>query len=140
MINKDKIITLLNSARNSIDVLNKYKLYPENDILDNQERLGNIKYNFIVLIESCIDICNYLSAKEFKIIPETYSKCFAILKEKNFLDTETAEKMSDFAKFRNLLVHLYWKVDDKIVVDKLKELHFIEKFTKTITQQLRTKN
>lgn len=32
-----------------------------------------------------------------------------------------AEKLADMAKFRNMLVHIYWKIDDKKVYEIMKK-------------------
>ena len=37
------------------------------------------------------------------------------------LPTEFVERLKSMAKFRNLLVHLYWKVDDRKVYQILKK-------------------
>jgi hypothetical protein len=41
----------------------------------------------------------------------------------------SARQMSDFARFRNILVHRYWEVDNERVIKKLKDdLRHIEDF------------
>jgi uncharacterized protein YutE (UPF0331/DUF86 family) len=39
----------------------------------------------------------------------------------DFLEGELVERLKRMARFRNLLVHLYWKVDDKKIHQILKE-------------------
>jgi uncharacterized protein YutE (UPF0331/DUF86 family) len=45
--------------------------------------------------------------------PCDYADCFRILGEIGIFDEEFVEKLEKMAKFRNLLVHLYWQVDNK---------------------------
>jgi uncharacterized protein YutE (UPF0331/DUF86 family) len=68
-------------------------------------------------------------AKTLSEAPESYAHCFELLKEKGVIESRLAEGMSDFTKFRNVLVHLYWKVDNKRVINILKhDLYRIEEF------------
>ena len=54
----------------------------------------------------------------------------------NFLDmlpSQFVERLKSMAKFRNLLVHLYWKVDDNKVFQILNEdIQDIQEFIKKI--------
>jgi len=133
MINKEKIITLIGEVRKALGELSKYISLDDSIILDSSEKLGNIKYQFIIAIEACIDICNHIAVKTYSRAPDSYSECFELLGQKKILNIDLSKEMSRFAKFRNLLVHLYWKVDDRMVVDILKnDLHSINGFIEEI--------
>jgi uncharacterized protein YutE (UPF0331/DUF86 family) len=55
----------------------------------------------------------------------------------SFLQDEFVEKLKRMAKFRNLLVHLYWKVDDKKIYQILKEdIWDIKEYLKIIIRAL----
>lgn len=128
-LNRNKILDTLNQINKSLQELLKYQDIPNNEILKSTEKLGNIKYQFIIAAEAAIDVCNHITAKMFSQIPESYSNCFEILGDNHVINLDIAEAMAKFAKFRNLLVHLYWKVDDEQVVSVLKnDLHWIKKF------------
>lgn len=83
-----------------------------------------------------MDICNHIIAKEHIGVPESYSDCFKILGERNIISGELSEKLINMAKFRNLLVHLYWKVDDEKIYEILQsELDDFEDFIKQIARR-----
>jgi len=132
--NKEKIITLLNEASKALEILREYKNYDRKKLLANYKDMSVVKYHFIILIEASIDICNHISSKKYKQVADSYSHCFSILAENNFIEQELGDKLSLFAKFRNVLVHLYWKVDDSIVVAKLEELFVFEEYFSKISQ------
>jgi uncharacterized protein YutE (UPF0331/DUF86 family) len=67
----------------------------------------------LVSIEACIDIANHIIAKEHLGVPKTYSDCFKILQERKIISSQLAHKLINMAKFRNLLVHFYWNVNDE---------------------------
>ena len=57
--------------------------------------------------------------------------CFAILAEAKIIPKDLSESLPKMARFRNLLVHMYWKVDYntlyELIQGNLKDLrHFSE--------------
>ena len=73
----------------------------------------------------------------FRTVPESYSKCFDLLFQNKFISAHVmAAKMGELAKFRNLIVHIYWKVDNQIVISKLDELFVVENYFKTIHNEI----
>jgi uncharacterized protein YutE (UPF0331/DUF86 family) len=135
-LNKEKIITLTSQAKKAIAALKEYARLPAAEVLGNLERVGNMKYQFIIAIEACIDICQHVSAKMFSEAPESYASCFAILREKRILEQPLADELGELARLRNVLVHLYWKVDDERVVENLQKLDALESFLRTIQNLL----
>jgi uncharacterized protein YutE (UPF0331/DUF86 family) len=134
-LNKEKIITLTSQAKKAIAALKEYARLPAAEVLGNLERVGNMKYQFIIAIEA-IDICQHVSAKMFSEAPESYASCFAILHEKRILEQPLADELGELARLRNVLVHLYWKVDDERVVENLQKLDALESFLRTIQNLL----
>ena len=69
-----------------------------------------------MMIETCVDIAGHIvSDKEYRI-PATYADTFKVLEENGILSEELYIKMEKMAKFRNIIVHQYDKVDAEIVV------------------------
>jgi uncharacterized protein YutE (UPF0331/DUF86 family) len=58
--------------------------------------------------------------------PQDYADCFAILADLKVIKPDLAKRLKQMTHFRNLLVHLYWKVDDQrvyqIIQDDLGDL------------------
>ncbi len=73
------------------------------------------KHALLESIEACIDIGNHIIASLGLRRPEDYKDVFAVLEEKCILSSSLSEKLQNMAKFRNLLVHFYTKVDDRKV-------------------------
>ena len=119
--NVDRIRQIIGEINSSIHKLNRYSRLSEEEFLSNTERIDSAKYNLIIAIEGAIDICNSIVAHAGGRAPQDHADCFTILGELNMLSPEFIERLKKMAKFRNLLVHLYWKVDDKKVLQILKE-------------------
>lgn len=89
-------------------------------------------------IERCISTGNHLIARLGFRAPSDYSDVFRILGEAQILSFELAQQMGDMAKFRNLLVHVYWEIDHEQVYDRLSQrIAALEAFTRQIVQWLK---
>ena len=83
--------------------------------------MASVKYHFIVSIECCIDLANHTISSERLRAPEDYADSFRVLSAEGILEREPGRKMQAAARFRNRLVHLYWDVDDDLVVEYLSD-------------------
>jgi len=73
-----------------------------------------------MIIETCVDIANHIISDKGYRIPEGYGDTFKVLCEEGILEKDLFEIMEGMAKFRNILVHHYDKVDEEIVVGILR--------------------
>jgi len=73
-----------------------------------------------MMIELCADIASHIISDAAYRVPKTYSDTFRVLHENAILTEELSDKMERMAKFRNVVVHQYDKVDAEIVVGVLK--------------------
>ena len=74
-----------------------------------------------MMIETCADVAGHIiSDKKFRV-PATYADAFRVLYENGILNKGLFETMEKMAKFRNIIVHHYDKVDTEIVIGILKK-------------------
>lgn len=73
------------------------------------------------MIETCVDIASHIISDRGCRIPKSYADSFTLLHEEGFLEKELLERMESVAKFKNIVVHHYDKVDELIVVSILKK-------------------
>jgi len=74
-----------------------------------------------IMIEICVDIAGHIISDKGYRVPTTYADTFRVLYENDMLNKELFETMEKMAKFRNIIVHRYDKVDTEIVVGILKK-------------------
>ena len=74
-----------------------------------------------MMIETCADIAGHIISDKGYRVPATYADTFKVLYENGLLNKELFETMEKVAKFRNIIVHHYDKVDTEIVVGILKK-------------------
>ena len=80
-INRERIIELMNEVEKALYKLRKLRNIEENEFFSDFKNIDAAKYNFILAIEACIDICNHIVTKLAKRIPKDYADCFKILNE-----------------------------------------------------------
>lgn len=92
---------------------------------------------FQVAIQSALDIASMILADLSIEIPGEYREIFPKLADVGVISNDFAEKFTNMAKFRNLLVHLYLEVDLKRVYQCLQnDLGDFEKFAQYIAEYL----
>ena len=74
-----------------------------------------------MMIETCVDIAGHIIADAGYRIPSSYSDSFKVLYEEKILSDKLFSALEKMAKFRNIVVHHYDKVDTEIVVGILKK-------------------
>lgn len=76
-------------------------------------------YRLLVAIEAALALCYHVSSKRLKRVPEGYAECFGLLADASIIPRDLGERLMRTARFRNLLVHMYWKIDHGAVYDVL---------------------
>ena len=74
-----------------------------------------------MMIETCVDIAGHIIADKGYRTPTSYSDSFRVLQEEKVLSDKLFSALDKMAKFRNIVVHHYDKVDAEIVVGILKK-------------------
>ena len=72
-------------------------------------------------IETCLDIGHYIIAQEGFRAPEDNKDVFVVLGEEQIIPAELIPRLVDMARFRNLLVHEYTRLDNAVVYGILKK-------------------
>src|SRR4030066_1404891 len=110
-LNQELIRTRCQEIEESLNRLEGIKVRPKEEFLKDQDAQDIACYRLLVAIEAALGLCYHVSAKHLKKVPEEYAECFAILGDAGMISEDLSEKLQRMARFRNLLVHMYWKVD-----------------------------
>ena len=74
-----------------------------------------------MMIETCVDIASHIIADQEYRVPISYSDTFTILFDEKIIGERLFNALRKMAKFRNIVVHHYDKVDAEIVVGIIKK-------------------
>ncbi|MDI6776576.1 MAG: DUF86 domain-containing protein [Syntrophales bacterium] len=92
-----------------------------------------------MMIETCADIAEHIISDRGYRIPTSYSDTFRVLHENRILKSDLFETMEKMAKFRNIIVHQYDRVDAEIVIGILrKNLNDFLNYKDAIINMLKT--
>jgi uncharacterized protein YutE (UPF0331/DUF86 family) len=137
-VNLDRLRDLAGHLRNALRQLQEIAEIPREAFLGDARAVNSAKYLLIVAAEAALDICNHLAARRGGRSPEDYADCIAILAEIGVIDEELKRRLVRMARFRNLLVHLYWKVEDAEVYRVIKEdLHDFARYLLSVGHYLK---
>jgi len=90
-----------------------FKNFQETIIKRSNERITQL------LIEICIDISNLLF-KELKLgLPEEEENVFEILAKNKVISKSMSNKLKRMKRFRNILIHRYGQIDDRLVYENI---------------------
>ena len=120
-VNLDRLRELAGHLRDSVRQLRELGQSPAEAFLAEPRSVNSAKYLLIVATEAALDICNHLAARRGARSPEDYADCMAIMGEIGVIDEDLKVRMMRMARFRNLLVHLYARVDDAEVHRVIRE-------------------
>lgn len=137
-VNLDRLRDLAGHLRDALRQLREVGQVPREAFLGDLRAVNAAKYLLIVAAEAALDICNHLAARRGGRSPEDYADCITILAEMGAIDADLRSKMVRMARFRNLLVHLYWRVDNGEVHRLLQEdLGDFDRYLMSVGQYLK---
>ena len=119
-VNIEVVTRLLTEMEQAVVKLRSLASLSQNEFLSDSNYYESAKYNLIVAVETIIDLCNHIIAQEKLGKPEDYSDVLRIIGARLSLSADFIMRLEKMAKFRNLIVHLYWKVDNAEVYNILK--------------------
>jgi len=121
VVDELRVRQMLDRLGVEIDALRRLARLDPGALLRDDDLLAAVKSRFIVAVEVCIDVGRHVVASEGLRAPLDYADTFAVLADAELLDPAIAAELRDTARFRNLLVHGYAKVDDTRVVEILRD-------------------
>ena len=132
-LNQELIRTRCQEIEESLNRLEGIKVRPKEEFLKDQDAQDIACYRLLVAIEAALGLCYHVSAKHLKKVPEGYAECFANLADVGIIPTDLSENLQKMSRFRNLLVHMYWKVDYATLYELIQHnLNDLRHFSETI--------
>ena len=136
-IDKEKIkqrFSEINEAINSAKGLVKLS---DGEFWSRKENIAAVKYYLLQAIEAVGGICVHIAAKKFNRGVSAFGECFEIMEKEGVLEKTLADKLRKMAKFRNKLIHRYWEIEDKNILEYArKDLGDFEDFIRAVDKLL----
>ncbi len=132
MVDVRRIRRLLQRITDDLAFLQARRGADRTSLLADVERLAAIKYVFVTAIEGCIDVAQHLCASEGWGPPTSNADAIRALARHQALAVSLAESVASAVGFRNVLVHGYIDVDNRLVIGFLDRLDDLEGFVRAI--------
>ncbi len=139
MVDVERLLALLGRVTSRLMVLDGYDEAAQADaeqLLADEVRLGHLKYTFQTAIEACIDAAQHVVAARGLGTPSSNAEAFRLLDRAGILPADVATSLAGAVGFRNVLVHGYADVDDRLVVDNLAQLPALRRYVAAMTALL----
>lgn len=112
-LNHDLVRSRCREITDSLARLEKIGLMSKEAFLQDQDSKDIASYRLLVAIEAALSLCYHISAKQLKKVPESYAGCFQLVCEAGLIPADLSGNLQKMARFRNLLVHVYWEIDEE---------------------------
>ncbi len=117
MLDTKKLITRIQSLRGNLAQIRAVvDVHDDATILNDWRLLGALKWHLLLAIEDAFSLCQQVVASIGGAAPSSYAECFEILHQQGAIEQSLSERLRAMARFRNLLLHRYWEVDDQRVL------------------------
>lgn len=113
VVDKQRLENKIYFVKKNLKKLNELKEESEENFLSDYKIYDSAKYNLQVSIEALVDIGNHIISRESFDLPETNADTFKILVNENIISKDRLKSYIAMAKFRNMVVHLYDKIDEE---------------------------
>jgi uncharacterized protein YutE (UPF0331/DUF86 family) len=111
MVRDEGILAHLRELDEAAGDWKRYRSITLEDLRGDRDKRNMVLHALLVSIQASIDIANHLIAASSSRRPETYRESFAILCDEGLIPEDLSVQLSDLAGFRNVLVHLYCRLD-----------------------------
>lgn len=119
MVDPRRLRTLFDRLSTEVSQLRTLAGRSSEEMLADRIALSAVKYGLVIAVEVCIDIGHHIISSEGLRAPEDFADVFASLADGGFISEDMLKQLQDMARFRNLLVHVYERVDDRRVIEIL---------------------
>ena len=133
-MDKDLLQRKLEMLIHCLDRIRSHMIETLEELESNLDKQESIILNLQWAVQICIDIGNHL-LQDYSITPVTMADTFNRMAEKKLITETNANNMEKAVAFRNIALHQYDLLDNKIVLTIIKEhLQDFEDFAETVSK------
>lgn len=132
MVDEERLLRLLDGVRRDVARIRERAEQQRDPV-----GLDAVKYRFITAIEGAARAAHHIAVSEGWATPESNADAFRVLASNRVIGADVADRMSQAAGFRNVLVHQYAEVDDDLVIAAVDRLSDLDSFTTQVADWLR---
>jgi len=129
VVNFQKTEKQLQMLNKYLSILKQLSRLNQAEFTEDPRNYGSAERFLQLAIETTLNIGNHIISTYGYEAPQDYADIFIILSKHNVLPKDFAEELTNMARFRNRLVHVYWDIDISRVYNLIQtKLDDFEKF------------
>ncbi len=121
MLDRDLLLRKLADLDLYLSQASEFRAVTADEYRRDWETQRVVERTLQLAIEACLDVASHIVADRQLRVPSTYAAVFEVLGEAGLLDDGLRETMVRIARFRNILVHDYARIEPAAVVRSLRE-------------------
>ena len=121
MVDQKLILRKLSALEEYFNQIEEYKSITTDQYINDWKSQRIIERTLQMMVEICIDISGHIIADKKCRVPTSYADSFSVLADTGIVDKILSQSLEKMAKFRNVVIHDYDRVDENIVVGILRE-------------------
>lgn len=138
MVDKTLILRKLSELEQYLLQINEFSDITIAEYSSNWKTQRIVDRTLQMMIETCLDVAGHIISDEGYRVPESYADMFKVLQENGIIKESLLDALEKMAKFRNIVVHHYDKIDPAIVVAILtKNLEDFNRFKNAMISYLK---
>ena len=138
MFDEEGVIDHLRELNESLKDWERYQSISLEELHTDRDKRNMVLHAMLISIQSVIDIANHIIADKGLRKPSTYRESFEILSEERLIPKVLSDRLSDLAGFRNILVHIYLRLDIDAVYEVLqRDLSALKEYERAVKRLLR---
>ncbi len=127
------IVMRVGDVENAVNEIRRLAAIPFEDLSIDQ--VYSLRYNIIVLVESLVSIAVHILSEEYGYRATSYSDAIEQLCRR--LRVRCIEDLKALIKLRNLLVHRYWEINDKLIHENVRnDFRCVEELLERVNEVL----
>ncbi len=120
LINSRRINGYLSDMVAEVEDIQSVLARPDDKIVQDHHIIKSLKFSTIVIAESIGNILQHLLAKKEHLAVRGFTEAFVKAGEYEIISGDLLNRLLPFARFRNMLVHQYWRVENGLFVENLR--------------------
>jgi uncharacterized protein YutE (UPF0331/DUF86 family) len=121
VVDRDLLLRKLADLDQYVDQVSEFRTVTVAEYRRDWKTQRIVERTLQMAIEACLDVANHVVADRELRVASTYAEIFDVLGDAGLLEGSLRQAMIRVARFRNLLVHDYARIDPAIVVLILSE-------------------
>lgn len=121
MVDKSLILRKLSELEEYLSQIREFSSIAKEGYSQDWKTQRIVERTLQIMIELTADISSHLISDKKLRVPISYADTFKVLLEAGLIDQPLYQIMDKMAKFRNIVVHHYDKIDESIVISILEK-------------------